>query len=283
MTKRNNLICYLNGHYLPLKQAGVSPLDLGFLRGYALLEVMRTYQGQIFCFSDHYQRLTQGAKILHLRLPLTANQLEQVIYRLINLNNLPEAKIKIVLSGGIGKDDLVLGPKPTLFLGVESLHLYPSSWYQTGVKLVTLNYERPNPDLKLTNYVEAIRYHDWMVNQKAAELLYVNRGLVLECATSNIFFFKNNTLITPREGVLGGVTRKVVIKLAKKRFPVSLRTVSLKELLKADEVFITSTTREILPVVQINKVKIKNGQVGEKTRILSSDFQNFLQKNYFTQ
>jgi len=82
---------------------------------------------------------------------------------------------------------------------------------------------------------------------------------------------------------LGGVTRKVVIKLAKKRFPVSLRTVSLKELLKADEVFITSTTREILPVVQINKVKIKNGQVGEKTRILSSDFQNFLQKNYFTQ
>jgi len=276
-----NLYCYLNGKILPFKKAGISPLDIGFSRGYALIEVMRTYNGKIFNFYDHYSRLQNGARALKLKIPLSKPALEKIIYQLIKRNSLKEAKIRIILSGGIGEEDLAIGPKPTFFVYVAPLHLYPSNWYQTGVKLITLNYHRQNPQLKLSNYVEAIRYHDLLKKEGAAELLYVENGFVFECSTSNIFIFKGNILITPNHQVLPGVTRKTVINLAKKRFKVVIRNITLDELKKADEVFITSTTREILPVVKINNTKIKNGLVGEKTKILMKDFETFIKRRYF--
>lgn len=266
---------------MPFTQVGVNPLDIGFSRGYALLEVMRTYNGQVFNFKDHYRRLASGAKILKLKIPLRSSMMEQVIYRLMKKNQLKEAKIKVILSGGMGKEDLAIGPKPTFFIYVGPLHLYPQKWYQTGVKLISIKYQRQNPQLKLSNYVEAIRYHYLLKQQKAAELLYVYNNLVYECSTSNIFLFKKNVLITPNHAVLPGVTRKTVLTLAQKRFKTIIRNVTLPELKKADEVFITSTTREILPVTQIDRTKIKNGQVGKNTKILMQDFQDYLQKKYF--
>ena len=272
---------YLNGQYLDSQKVGINPLDIGFSRGYALLEVMRTYHGRVFSFQDHYERLATGAKILKLKISLRKLAIEKIIYRLMQRNHLTEAKIKIILSGGIGKEDLAIGPKPTFFIYVGPLHLYPRQWYRRGVKLITINYKRQSPQLKLSNYVEAIRYHDLLKQKKAVELLYVYDNLVFECSTSNIFMFKNNQLITPNHAVLPGVTRKTVLTLAQKRFKTIIRNVTLSELIKADEVFITSTTREILPVVQIDQHKIKNGQVGKNTKFLMQDFENFIQKEYF--
>lgn len=277
----NNRYCFLNGKIIELKKAGINPLDIGYMRGYALLEVLRTYNGKIFAFNEHYNRLKAGASSLKLKIPLSKQEIQNVIKKLQKINHLKDCKIKIVLSGGVGQEDLAIGPRATFFIYIEPLHVYPEVFYQQGVKLITINYYRQNPQIKLANYVEAIRYYDEVKKQKAHELLYVCDGLVYECSTSNIFFFKNKKLITPNHAVLPGVTRKIVMNLAKKYYPVTIRNVTLKELLKADEVFITSTTREIIPVIQIDKYKIGTGKVGEHTKFLLNKFHEYIKKVYF--
>jgi len=272
--------CYLNGKYLPFNKAGINPLDLGFIRGYALLEVLRTYNGKIFAFQDHYQRLKNGTDFLKLKIPLRSQQIEKIIKTLIKRNHVKEAKIQIVLSGGIGKEGLGIGPNPTFFIYATPIHLYPKIWYEKGVKLIALQYKRENPQFKVSNYVEAVRCHYLLTEKKAAELLYVFNGKVFECSTSNIFMFKNNVLITPNHEVLPGITRKIVLQLAKDRFKTIIRNITLEEFKKADEVFITSTTREILPVVQIDNYKIGNGKVGEKTKFLMKEWKKFIEKEY---
>ncbi|MGC8651076.1 MAG: aminotransferase class IV [Minisyncoccia bacterium] len=272
---------YLNGHYLDSKKVGINPLDLGFIRGYALLEVLRTYRGQIFAFNDHFERLKNGADFLHLKIPVAKVKMQEIISELIRSNKLKEAKIKIVLSGGIPKEDFELPQKQTLFIETEPLKTYPKELYQKGIKLISLNHKRTNPQIKIANYVEAIRFHYLLQKNKASELLYVYDNNVYECSSSNIFIFKNNLLITPNHAVLPGVTRKYVLQIAQKYFKTIIHPITYQDLIKAKEVFITSTTREILPVVQIDGYQINHSQVGEKTQFLMQKWQEFIKKKYY--
>lgn len=268
-----NKYCFLNGKILPLNKAKISPLDLGFCRGYALTETLRTYNGKIFALDKHYERLEKGAKFLKLRL-ISKDKVEKIIEKLIKLNRLKEAKIKIVLSGGVGKKDLEIG-KETIFIYAEKLKKLPEDFYKNGVKLITSKYKREYFEYKIASYIEIIRNKDLLKKQKAFNILYTYDGYVYECATANIFCFKGKNLITP-DKVLEGVTRYFVIKLAKNDFNVFIRPLRFKELIKADEVFITSTTIDILPVVKIDNYKINNGKVGEKTKFLMEKWKNFV-------
>ena len=272
--------CYLNGKYLPFKKAGINPLDLGFIRGYALLEVLRTYHGKIFAFNDHYERLKNGADFLKLKIPVSKNKLQEIISLLIRRNKIREAKIKIVLSGGFPEEELATPSKQTLFVYTEPLKTYPPELYKKGVKIISLNHKRANPQIKVANYVEAIRFHHLLKAKKASELLYVYDNNIYECSSSNIFIFKKNVLITPNHAVLPGVTRKYTLSLASKYFKTIIRSITYQELIKADEVFITSTTREIMPVIKIDHYKIGNGKVGAKTKFLMEKWQEFIQEKY---
>jgi len=273
--------CYLNGKYLPFNQAGINPLDLGFIRGYALLEVLRTYNGKIFAFNDHYQRLKDGADFLKLKIPVSKNKLQEIISELIKRNKIRETKIKIILSGGLPEEELAIPSKQTLFVYTEPFKIYPQKLYEKGVKIISLNHKRANPQIKVANYVEAIRFHHLLKAKKASELLYIYDGFVYECSSSNIFIFKKNALITPNHAVLPGVTRKYTLSLASKYFQTIIKPITYQELIKADEVFITSTTREIMPVIKIDHYKIGNGKVGAKTKFLMEKWQEFIQKKYF--
>ena len=273
--------CYLNGKYLPFNQAGINPLDLGFIRGYALLEVLRTYNGKIFAFKEHYQRLKNGADFLQLEIPVSKNKLQEIISYLIKKNKIQEARIKIILSGGLPEEELAIPSKQTLFVYTEPFKIYPQKLYEKGVKIISLNHKRANPQIKVANYVEAIRFHHLLKAKKASELLYIYDGFVYECSSSNIFIFKKNALITPNHAVLPGVTRKYTLSLASKYFQTIIKPITYQELIKADEVFITSTTREIMPVIKIDHYKIGNGKVGAKTKFLMEKWQEFIQKKYF--
>jgi len=273
--------CYLNNKILPFKKAGINPLDLGFLRGYALLEVLRTYNSKIFAFGDHFKRLKNGADFLRLKIPLKKEEIERIIYRLIKINDLKEAKIKIILSGGVSDEDFKIPEKQTLFIETEPLKTYPPELYQKGIKLISVNHKRANPQIKVANYVEAIRYHYLLEKKKAHELLYVYDNQVYEGSSSNIFIFKKNQLITPNHAVLPGVTRKYVLLIAKKYFKPIIHPITYKDLINSEEVFITSTTREILPVVQVDQYKINNGRVGEKTKFLMDKFHEYIKDKYF--
>lgn len=223
---------------------------------------------------DHLSRFSHSASRLTLKVPVSKKELRRIIFRLITKNkSLKELSFRIVLTGGETKDGKT-SLRPTFFIIVEPVHYYPSKVFEKGIKLITLNYCREFPEIKSINYLLAVSQWRNALKKKAAEILYVCQGKVLEGSTSNFFMIKNKVLFTPKSGILEGVTRKIVIKLAKEnKIKVREKILSLKEVLKADECFITATDKEIMPVVKIDNHKIGSGRVGSQTKKLMELFQ----------
>jgi len=269
--------CYLNGKIIPLNKAGISLNDLGILRGYGVFDFLRTYNGRPFFLKEHLRRLKSSAKILNLKLPGAFKELAALVNELLLKNKFKESTVRIVLTGGRTNDGITYR-KPTLFILVEKLRKLPPSVYQKGVKLITYEYQREIPKAKMLNYITAASLQNLRRRKKAFEILYTSKGQILEATTSNFFIFKNNTLITPKDKILLGITRDVVIKLAQSKFKVEERDIPLRELSRAAEAFITATSKEIVPVVKIDSKLIGNGKVGQNTKYLMNLFQDYTKK-----
>lgn len=267
--------CYLNGKIISADKAQVSIYDIGLQRGFGVFDFLRVYDGQPFLLAEHLARLANSAKLLNLKVPLTAKQIAAMIKILLKKNKLKDATVRIVLTGGHSPDGINYDYKaPTFFILIKPVHDYPKSFYQNGVKVITFDYQREPARAKTNNYLKMLSLQKIKQQKKAAEIIYFSQGLILEGATSNFFVFKKNTLVTPKDDILIGATRNFVIKLARKEFKVAERPLKVSELKQATEAFITSTTREILPVVKIDNLKIGNGKVGKNTKILMELFQN---------
>lgn len=269
--------CYINGKLVSINQASISISDLALLRGYAVFDFLRTYNGKPFLLSEHLNRLENSAKLAGLKVPLSKVKIGQIIDELLKKNKLKEATIKIIVTGGESKDGLTYDiNSPTVIIITKEVHPPQAEVYKKGVKMITYDFQRNNSGAKTTDYITMLKLQNKKEQQNAFEILYVNKGLVLEGATSNVFFFKKNTLITPKNNILAGTIRKFVIGLAKNKFKVEERDVKVSELKSATEAFLTSTTREVLPVVRIDDNKIGNGKVGENTKLLMSLFKTKL-------
>lgn len=272
--------CYLNKKIVPLNKARINPNDIGLLRGYAVFDFLRTYNGKLFLLKNHFNRLRKSANELNLKIPRSESNVKKIIKTLLKKNKMPEAGVRIILTGGNMKNDMNPGNAPTMLILTEKLKKLPKNVYSTGAKLITFEYQRDVPLAKTTDYLMAIKLQPLRRQNEAIEILYTKNGLILECTTGNFFIFKNKTLITPKNNVLIGTTRNLVIKLAKKaKFSVEERNLPLNEIKSANETFITATTKEIVPIIQINGQKIGNGKIGKNTRILMELFQEYTQ-NY---
>jgi branched-subunit amino acid aminotransferase/4-amino-4-deoxychorismate lyase len=271
--------CYLNGKIVPLNKAGIHPTDLGFLRAYGVFDFMITYNGKPFLFKEHFQRLKSSAKLLNLKL-LTERSLYRTIKILLAKNKFKEASIRIVLTGGRSRDGMHFhSSSPTLFILTDELKKISPRIYKKGVKLITLNYQREIPEAKTLNYIPAVRLFNGQIKKKRAfEILYVYNNHILECSTSNFFIFRNDTLITPQKDILKGITRHLVLKLAKKRFKIQKRMLMFNELKLATEAFLTASNKEIVPVIKIDNFKIGNGKVGKNTKELMKIFHEFTKR-----
>jgi len=270
--------CYLNGKILPLEKAGISLRDIGILRGYGIFDFSRTYNGKPFAFKEHFMRMKHSANVLNLKVPIFEKETEEIIKKLISKNKLKEANIRMVLTGGESLDGISYH-STTFYILVGDVKKFPESIYKKGAKLITYEYLRDEASAKTLNYITAIKLQPFKKRQKAFEILYTYKGYILEATTSNFFIFKKDNLITPKENILYGITRNYVIKLAKDIFKIEERAVSLKELDSATEAFITSTNKEIVPVVKIDNKIIGNGKVGKNTKKLIEIFHLFTQ-NY---
>jgi branched-chain amino acid aminotransferase len=149
-----------------------------------------------------------------------------------------------------------------------------------GMHLMGLDYIRESPEIKTLNYIIPIKNLPQMKAIGADDYLYHHQGLVTELSRSNIFIVKNQTIITPNSGVLYGVTRKNVLLLAKNKYQVEERAVTLQEVLEADEVFTTGSTKKITFISKIDQTVINHGQIGEITKSLLQDFQSLEQSYY---
>jgi len=270
-------LCYINGKIVPESKASVGISDLGLLRGYAVFDFLRTYNGKPFRLEEHLDSLENSAKLVGLKVPLLRIKIDQIIDELLKKNKLKEATIKIIITGGKSKDGLAYDiNSPTVIIITKQVHPPQTEIYENGVAMTVYDFQRNNSGAKTTDYITMLKLQNQKQKQKAFEILYVNKGLVLEGATSNVFFFKKNTLITPKNNILTGITRKFVIELAKNKFKVEVRDVKVSEIKNVTEAFLTSTTREILPVIKIGAVKIGNGKVGENTKYLMNLFKKKL-------
>ena len=276
--------CYFNGKCMPFEKAGVPLNDLGLLRGYGVFDVMKTVNGKVFLFDEHFKRLSDSAAYLGVALPAEKAEVEEIIKNLISKNKISggkEASIRIILTGGQSADAMRFDcQKSTFCVMVSEFKPLADELYKKGIKLASVNRGRDIAEVKTTNYIIAVKnINERQKKENFFEILYVSGNSVLEAATSNFFAFIGGKLITPKDNILKGITRNLIVKLARKEFEVEERELKMEELNLAPEAFIAATNKDIVPVVQIDGLKIGAGKPGKNTKRLMEIFEEFV-RNY---
>ncbi|HEY9651150.1 MAG TPA: aminotransferase class IV [Coleofasciculaceae cyanobacterium] len=272
-------ICYLNGKYVPFDQACLPLNDLGIVRGYGVFDFLRTYNGIPFKLQEHIQRLQKSAQLIGLSLPWSTEELEAIAQNTLGRNTFPESNIRIVVTGGSSTDFITPLGQPSLMVIITPVSEYPRGYYEQGVKAITVQIDRFFPTAKTLNYISAIDALQQAKQTHAVEALYVNQqSHVMEGTTTNLFVFRGSQLITPKENILNGITRAVVLELATNKFDVLEQPIYHSELSSCDEAFITSSTKEIMPIVQIDDLQISDGKPGKNTQLLMDLFHKYTKR-----
>ena len=249
----NKAIWYVNGTWVHPQEATVSINDTAVLRSYSVFESLRTYDRRPFHLDDHLTRLYRSAELIDMVIPFTHEHITRAVLETVERNAYRHATIRILITGGESEDGVLPSGKPVLAILITPLGERDMQRFARGYKLITTNLQRVSPEAKTTSYVAAVRALKEAALRGADDALFVNKqGHVLEATRSNFFIFRGDTLVTPREGILIGITRNVVLELARGRFPIEERPILLAELAQADEAFVTSSSKEIVPVVQID-------------------------------
>ena len=270
---------YINGKLYPKEDAKISVFDHGLLYGDGVFEGIRCYNGRMFKFSEHIDRLYNSARAIYLEIPMTKEEIKNAVKDTLDANNMKDSYIRLVVTRGIGK--LGLDPfncsKPQIIIITDLIELYPRELYEKGLDAIVVptirnHYEALNPKIKSLNYLNNILAKIECINAGAAEGVMLNKdGYVAECTGDNIFIVEGNEILTPPTyaGILVGITRNVVIDLAiKAGMKVKEEQLTRYDLYIADECFLTGTAAGIIPVVRIDGRIISSGKPGNITRSL---------------
>jgi branched-chain amino acid aminotransferase len=274
---------FLNNKLVPDKQAKVSIFDHGFLYGDGIYETLRVYEGVVFMLEEHIERLFRSASMIRLTLSHSPKAIQRAVYRTIQANRHHDAYVRISVSRGPGPIGLDPGlcPKPTFVIMTKKLKDYPKNYYEKGVSISVSRTRRNfksalDPQIKSLNFLNNILATIESIDAGTHEAVMLNyKGYIAEGTTSNIFFVKNDVLYTPNitVGILDGITRKVILDSAREmNIKIKEGRFARRSLYSADEVFISSTTREIMPVTRVDDRKISN-RIGPVTKALLSCYQ----------
>lgn len=280
---------YLDGKFVPEEEAKVSVFDHGFLYGDGVFEGIRAYHNSVFRLKEHVDRLYDSAQAVNMEIPISREEMAEVILDTCRQNDLRNAYIRAVVSRG--KGDLGLDPKkcavPTVVSIASSITLYPDELYEKGLDVITVPTRRNgpegvNPRIKSLNYLNNIMAKMEANIAGVPEAILLNQeGYVAECTGDNIFIVKNGVLKTPAVyvGLLEGVTRNEVIKLAKKSgIPVEETVFTRYDVFVADEVFLTGTAAELIPVTKVDQRVIGTGKPGPMFNQLLADFRELVKE-----
>ncbi|UCF89946.1 MAG: aminotransferase class IV [Desulfobacterales bacterium] len=266
-------IYYVDGEFVTADKAVIPADDLAILRGYGVFDFLRTYHGKPHFITEHIERLMNSARQIGLDLPWSQEEITDLVRQTLSRNTHRESNIRIVVTGGSSPDYITPQGKPRLLILVTPLPEMPAWWYRDGVRIITIHSARNIPGAKSIDYISATIALKEARRQKAVEAVYIDRdGRVLEGTTSNLFVFNGDTLFTPGRFILNGITRRVVLEIAARWHAIEVRDIELPELLSADEVFITGSNKEIVPVIAVDDTIIGDGQPGHRTRNLMQAF-----------
>ena len=274
---------YLDGKMVDKEDAVVSVFDHGLLYGDGVFEGIRTYDGLVFRIKEHIDRLYRSAEAIQLKIPMTESEMSDAVVSTLKANNLKDAYIRLVVTRGAG--DLGLDPRkckrPTVFIITHKIELYPKELYENGLKIITSSVKRNlakalDPKIKSLNYLNNILAKIDAIKAGTEEaIMLTHDGYVAECTGDNIFIVKSGALLTPPSdvGALEGITRDAVMRLAKGAgIKVSEKMLKMDDLYSSDEVFMTGTAAEIIPVVSIDGRVIGCGRPGAITFRLRDEF-----------
>ncbi|MDP3970083.1 MAG: aminotransferase class IV [bacterium] len=255
------MIISVNGKFVDhIELTGDEP---EFDYGFGVFETIRTYNGKLFHLTQHLKRLQQSAEIMNFELPHAIEKIEGWANAHTKSNS--DLRLKIIAA-----------PK-NIYILSRPLRI-KNSIYQNGISMKLYQLERFMPAVKKLNYWQEIQANAIAKKAKCYDALLINsKQEITEGAFSNIFYIKNDVVITPRNNILQGITRNIVLQLARQHYQVKEKKVLLDELLLADECFLTQTTTGIVPVVKIDKRTIRNGKPGLITADLISKFETYTQ------
>lgn len=263
---------YINRRLVPAKEAVISVFDHGFLYGDGIYETMRVYDGVTFMLDEHLRRLYRSASLIGLTVPLDTDSLKTSIYDTLMANSLKNAFVRLTVSRGYGLIGLDpdLCPEPTIVIITQEMKDYPKSFYEKGINLVIPETRRNfkeaiNPQIKSLNFLNNILAKIEAKKKGAYEVIMLNvYGKLTEGTVCNVFFFKNGVLCTPSFecGILDGITRRVVIDIAlRDGLKVKEDEFTKEDLYSAEEVFITNSTMEVMPVSKVDDQKYAVGNI----------------------
>lgn len=268
-------LCFAQNQIIPSSQATLHPMDIGLIRGYGIFDFFRTENFIPLFLTDYLDRFIGSAQKTYLPLDFSKEALRKIILELIEKNDLRQGGVRMVLSGGMS-DNHFSPAKGDLFIFCEELMFPGEQKYTDGVKLSSIDHVRALAEIKTTNYTFPVWLSaDWKKN-KSEDVIYHHNGLISESSRSNIFIIKNGEILTPDQNVLHGITRKRVLELSGS---IKIQPIGFAETLDADEIFMTSTTKKILPVTQIDDHQIGDGKPGKITKELILAFKEMERKN----
>ncbi len=274
---------YINGTFYDKEHAKISVYDHGLLYGDGIFEGLRSYSGNVFRMEQHLQRLWDSAKAIWLQIPISREAMSKAVYQTLKANNLTDAYIRLIVTRGAGS--LGLDPNqtsdPQVIIITDRISLYPEDFYRNGLQIITASTLRNHPAalsprIKSLNYLNNILAKIEGLQAGCIEALMLNhKGEVAECTGDNIFLVRRGELLTPPNdaGILEGVTREAVIELAQAA-KLTVREIALTrhDVYIADEVFLTGTAAEVIPVVKVDNRPIGDGTPGPITRDLIARF-----------
>jgi D-alanine transaminase/branched-chain amino acid aminotransferase len=254
-----SVFCFSNNQIQEIENAGVPVTDLLVQRGYGIFDFLRVANDKPLFIDDHLDRFFKSAEIMRLPIPQTREDIKNIVAELIEKNKMDYAGIRMIIAGGDAPDGYTI-EQPHLIVIQAPLAEPTLTLPNEGIKLASYNYQRQIPEVKTTDYLMAVWLQPWMKEQGADDILYHHNGVVSECPRSNFFIVtKENVLVTAEKNMLNGITRKNIIAVCNANgIKVETRDLHLSEILEAKEAFITSSTKRIIPVQQIDDIVIKS-------------------------
>jgi branched-chain amino acid aminotransferase len=270
----------LNGAIIPEEEAKISVFDIGLVRGYGIYEALQTHDNKPLFLEDHLKRFRDSTSGMHLKIPVSDQQIMAIISELIKKNSFKETNIKMLLTGGpVDESGIFYNPDtPTFAVFAQENKPLPQNYYDQGCAVITFEHQRLYPEFKTTNYITAVNLQTQKREKGALEILYTHDGKILEASTSNFFLVEGDKIVTAKNGVLPGITKLAVLDAIRDKIKVEERDVLVQEFADASEAFITASYKDVVPVVQIDDKKVGDGRPGPVTQEVMRLFKDYVQR-----
>lgn len=265
-------LCYFNGKILPFKNCNLHISDLILQRGFGVFDFFRTRNEKIMWLDDYINRLFNSMAESNIDIELSKSDFKSIIFELQNKNGFKNSSYKAIISGGYSSNLESVPDVPNIIIINKPFVKPNESFYHNGTALITYNFARSHPEVKTLNYYESLRLHKKLKEFNAIDVLY-HQNVISETSRANIFFIKNGKVFTPLNNILDGIIRKQILSISD---AIKLDDISFEELFDFDEIFITSSSKDVMPIVNINGRKIKDGKVGPITKDFISEFESLV-------